>query len=110
MDKGIQTPYIYIILRKDLDPVYQIIQAGHSLFEHGLKITTPPEQTAHFCLLEAKDETELLKIKERLEQKDFEHTLFHEPDYDTGYTSLAIGPIYGEDRRFFKKYKFFRGN
>lgn len=105
-----QTPYIYIILRKDLDTTYQIIQSGHALFEHGLKIEDKPKTTSHFCLLEAKDEQDLLKIKEKLEQKDIDLTCFHEPDFDTGYTCIAAGPIYGADRRLFKKYKFFKAN
>lgn len=109
MDKGIQTPYIYIILRKDLDPAYQIIQSGHALFEHALTLKNKPNQTSHFCLLEAKDEEELLNISDKLKGKGMDFTLFHEPDYDTGYTCLAAGPIYGEDRRLFKKFKFFRG-
>jgi len=29
--------YIYIFIREDLDPTYQIIQASHATFELGLK-------------------------------------------------------------------------
>jgi hypothetical protein len=100
---------MYIILRKDLDPTYQIIQSGHALFEHALTLTDKPSQTSNFCLLEAKDEEDLMKIAGKLEQKDINLTMFHEPDYDTGYTAIAAGPIYGEDRKHFKKFKFFRG-
>ena len=104
-----QTPYIYIILRTDLEPTYQIIQSGHALFEHALSITDKPDNTSHFCLLEAKNEGDLIKISEKLKEKDLNFTMFHEPDYDTGYTCIAVGPIYGKDRKLFKKFKFFRG-
>lgn len=35
----------------------------------------------------------------------FNHYMFYEPDYDTGYTALAIGPIDWSDKKLFKKYK-----
>jgi hypothetical protein len=101
---------MYIILRKDLDPAYQIIQSGHALFEHALSITDKPDEISHFCLLEAKDEDELLKISEKLERKDIDFTLFHEPDHEAGYTAIAAGPIDGTDRKHFKKFKFFSGS
>jgi hypothetical protein len=58
--------------------------------------------------LQAKDESELLSIADRLEMRDINFTMFHEPDFETGYTSIAAGPIYGSSRNFFKKFKFFR--
>ena len=98
---------MYIFIRKDIDEAYKIIQAGHALFEHALTLTEKPEQTSHFCLLEAADEEELMNIASKLEGDEINFTAFHEPDYDTGYTAIAAGPIYGADRKKFKRYKFF---
>jgi hypothetical protein len=74
-----------------------------------LSLTNKPEKISHFCLLEAKDEDDLLKISEKLQGKNLDFTMFHEPDHDTGYTAIAAGPIYGAERKLFKKFKFFRG-
>jgi len=100
---------MYIFIRKDLDKTYQIIQSGHALFEHALKIKNKPSDISSFCLLEAKTEEELLKISEKLEMKNIEHTKFFEPDFETGYTAIAAGPIYDDDRKFFRKFKFYKG-
>ena len=109
MNRDIQKPYIYILLRKDLDKTYQIIQAGHALFEHALTLEKKPEQISSFCLLELKDENELEKAANKLERTDIPFTKFFEPDYSTGFTAIAAGPIYDEDRNFFKKFKFYKG-
>jgi hypothetical protein len=58
--------------------------------------------------LETNDETELLKIGEYLEDKEIDFTMFHEPDNCAGNTAIAVGPIYGKDRKFFKKFKFYK--
>ncbi len=100
---------MYIFIRTDIDKTYQIIQTGHALFEHALKIKQKPENISNFCLLQAKDEADLIKIASKLEIRGIDHTMFHEPDYDTGCTAIAAGPIYGDDRKFFKKFKFYKG-
>ncbi len=96
---------MYIFIRTDIDPTYQIIQAGHALFEHALTLTEKPTDISSFCLLEAKNEDALLKIEDRLRMGDINFTIFNEPDHNTGYTAIAAGPIYGEQRKLFKKYK-----
>ena len=96
--------YIYIFIREDLDPTYQIIQASHATFELGLK-TQYNGQTCHFCLLRAKDEKHLLKIQEDLGRKGIDGHAFFEPDFDTGYTALAYGPIEEGSRKAFRKYR-----
>jgi len=99
---------MYIFLRKDIDSTYQIIQAGHALFEHAHTLNEKPSDISSFCLLEAKDEDDLEKIASELEMKNINFTMFHEPDYDTGYTAIAAGPIYGNERKKFRKYRTFK--
>jgi hypothetical protein len=100
------TPYTYCFIRKDMPTHYQIIQAAHATQEITKEIDHP-ENTCHFILFEAKDEQDLIDIKMRLEDKGIKSHMFHEPDYDTGHTAIATEPIYGNDRRFFKKFKMF---
>lgn len=96
---------MYIFIRRDLDATYKIIQAGHALFEHALKITNKPDQISSFCLLDAKDEEDLIRISKKLEMKGIDFTMFYEPDYDTGHTAIAAGIINENDRKHFKKYR-----
>jgi len=98
---------MYIFLRKDIDSTYQIIQAGHALFEHALILNEKPSDISSFCLLEAKDEDDLKKIASELEMKNINFTIFYEPDISS-YTSICVGPVYGKERKKFSKYKLFK--
>ena len=100
-------PYTYCFIRKDMPHFYQIIQAAHATQEITKQIDHP-EKTCHFILFEAKNEADLQKIKTKLDMKGIKSHMFNEPDYGTGYTSIATEPIYGDDRQFFKKFKMFK--
>ena len=101
----LQTPYTYCFIRKDLPFAQQIIQAAHATQEITKKIEHP-EQTCHFILLEAKDKSHLADIKMKLNDKGIQHEMFYEPDVDE-HTAIATEPIYGKDRNFFRKFKFY---
>lgn len=103
-----ETPYTYCFIRKDLPLHYQIIQAAHATQEIT-KECDHPDRTCHFILFEAKDECDLTKIKEKLDVNGIKSHMFNEPDYGTGFTSIATEPIYGEARKFFKKFKMYKG-
>lgn len=100
-------PYTYIFLRKDLKPVYHIIQAGHAIQEAALAFGRPTgEIPIHFTLFEVKGIVHLLKTAEFLESFGIKYKMFHEPDFDTGYTAIATEPLAGM-QHLFKKYKLF---
>ncbi len=43
----------------------------------------------------------------KLDIKDIKSHMFFEPDINE-HTSLCTEPIYGEDRKFFRKFKMFK--
>jgi len=90
-----------------LSPHYQIIQTAHATQEIAKQIKHP-DRTCHLILFEAKNEEHLIGIKEKLDEQGIKAHMFHEPDWNTGYTAIATEPIYGEDRQFFKKFKMFK--
>jgi len=55
MDK----PYTYVIVRKDISPEQQSVQACHATLEAGFKFQ-PPESTSFLVLLEVANQEELL--------------------------------------------------
>jgi hypothetical protein len=99
-------PYTYCFIRKDLPKHYQIIQACHATQEIT-KSAEHPDQVCHFILFEVKDECKLTEVKMTLDEKGIDSHMFREPDNGTGYTAICTGPIYGEDRNFFRKFKMF---
>lgn len=52
-------PYTYILLRKDISPAQQIVQAGHAALEAGF-IYDKPDETSYLIVLEVANEEELL--------------------------------------------------
>jgi len=53
----------------------------------------------------AADEAELMEIRLRLRIADIDHTIFFEPDWNMGHTSITTRPMYGTERNFFKRFK-----
>ena len=100
-----QIPYTYCFIRKDIPLAQQIIQAAHATQEITKKIEHP-EQTSHFILLEASNEEQLNTIQMKLQDKGIRHEMFYEPDVDE-HTAIATEPIFGKDRNFFRKFKFY---
>lgn len=90
-----------------MSPHYQIIQAAHATQEITKELEHP-EKTCHFILFEAKDQTNLINIKMKLDERGIKSHMFFEPDHNTGFTAIATEPIYGDDRKFFKKFKMFK--
>ena len=59
----------------------------------------------------AKSEMSLLKERDVLEQQGIRHHCFYEPDplddsdEPMGFTALASEPVYGEQRRLFRRWR-----
>jgi hypothetical protein len=58
--------------------------------------------------MSAADEAELMEIRLRLRIADIDHTIFHEPDWGMGHTSITTRPIYGAERNFFRRFKMWK--
>lgn len=53
------TPYTYILVRKDISPEQQIVQAGHAALEAGFRFQKPDE-TSFLVVLQVPDQKALL--------------------------------------------------
>lgn len=99
---------MYIFIREDLSHAYQIVQAAHATHQAGIRFGGT-ETPTHFVLIGAKNEKALEKIAMELEINGIEFEMFYEPDYNTGYTAIATKPLYGDQRKLFKKYNLYKG-
>lgn len=85
-----------------------MVQLAHSALEAGRDLGKPLTPS-HLILLGAKSEAHLLDIAQALTLQEIKFSLFYEPDYDTGYTSLTTEPLYSEAaRKYFKKFSLFK--
>ena len=84
-----------------------MVQIAHSALEAGRDLGKP-STPSHLILLGAKSEAQLLDISQALKLQDIKFSLFFEPDYDTGYTSLTTEPLYSDEaRKYFRKFKLY---
>lgn len=102
---------LYVVVRTNLPPETQAIQATHAAIEWARKYGN---QYVHPTLVvlgvKNKLQLQLLKIKLVLANKDYFE--FHEPDYNRGLTAIAIHHYgYSKDERqhsILRKYKLWK--
>ena len=100
-------PYTYILVRGDLSPAQQMVQACHAALEAGFAFSAPAE-TSSLITLSVPDKAALLAAQARLEAKGIRTLCFFEPDFDMGFSALATCPLYEKKERFaLAKYPLF---
>ncbi|HXT35067.1 MAG TPA: hypothetical protein VN837_05780 [Chloroflexota bacterium] len=96
-------PRQYVLVRTDLPVTTQVVQVAHACVTAGHCFALP--EYHHLVLLAVRDEWALRQAAEMLEaDAGIRHTLFHEPDGDTGFTSLCTEPVSGQACRFFRRF------
>lgn len=101
-----ETRYIYVLVRKDLSPSQQAVQACHVAIEASRTFLDPEEIHPHLVLLEISDKMTLSKVAIKLYlTTNIAYRVFLEEDIGNEPTALATEPIYGEDRTIFKDFK-----
>lgn len=102
------TPYTYVFIRKDLSIPQLIVQSSHAALEAGFSFDRPPT-TPHLVLIGVDSEDHLISTADYLGTQGIEFEMFFEPDDNTGYTSIATRPLFGDERKLLSKFKLFKG-
>jgi hypothetical protein len=93
---------LYLIVRTDLSPEQQAIQAGHAAVEwarrYGHLYTHPT-----FVLLEAENKAHLKWLMVKMVLAGVAYIPFYEPDRNDGLTALAVHYHGSKERRLFRK-------
>ncbi len=90
---------LYVLVRKDLPPAYQAVQAGHAVAEWLVRGSGCYREGDGYrywendtlVYLHVADEAELLAWHERLEEARTSCRLFREEDLGGQATALAVG-------------------
>ena len=85
-------PYVYIVVRNDLEKEHQLVQATHAALEAGYDFERP-DITTHMVVLHAQNEEHLEEIAMYLQEEKVEYRMFHEGWGNIGHTALATKPI-----------------
>jgi len=83
---------LYVLVRKDLPPSYQAVQAGHAVAEWLLRVQPREKQWTNGTLiyLGVDDENDLDYWGDRLNRKRLKWVKFREPDIGHETTAIAI--------------------
>ena len=81
---------LYCLVRKDLKPKYQAVQAGHAVAELILRGDTDGWDNGYLIYLGVENELSLKKWATRLDAKGIGYTQFNEPDIGNEITALAV--------------------
>jgi hypothetical protein len=92
-----QEKRLYVLVSKDLDPVYGCVQGGHVVAQWLLEHPEQDWNNSYLIYLQA----DIQKWKEKLEYLGIDYTSFREPDLGGTMTSLAIL----DNERLFKNLK-----
>ena len=84
-------PYVYIVVRKDINPNYYAPQIAHAALEAGYQ-AEEPDTTTHIVILQVADKQELEMVVLALEEEGIPIEEFHEGFGNLGLTALATLP------------------
>lgn len=100
--------HVYALVRRDLSPSQQAVQAAHAAIEASRKGLIPPDTPhPHLIICTTPDINGLIKCAERLDGK-VKFEMFCEPDIDNKPTALCTEPLV-EGRKLFSNYPLLKG-
>ena len=84
------------------------MQSAHAAWEAAKKLPDTSEHP-HFVIFGLVDERALWAALDRTRKSGFRPCVWHEPDMDDSLTAFAVGPVYGSDRKHFRRYPLLKG-
>lgn len=101
--------YVYVFVRQDLKPEYQLVQAAHVTMELGAALGPEETEGVYFTVCGVPDLNALTDLHLSLIGKRTELVkAFVEPDIGDQITAVAIGPIAMRERGELLKHKLLR--
>lgn len=89
---------LYILIDKELSPVYGCVQGGHAVAQFLLENPDQEWNNSYLVYLYA----DLGIWRQKLQMFQIKFSEFHEPDLDNKLTSIAV---MSSDKKLFKKLK-----
>jgi peptidyl-tRNA hydrolase len=93
---------MYVIVRDDLEPSYQAVQAGHAAvqFQHDHSEVAKiwHRDSKYLVYLSARNEEHLKELLSKAENRNIKYSTFIEPDLGYEITAIALEPCEGSDK------------
>lgn len=99
---------MYILVREDLSPGQQVVQACHAVAEAARFFLSKEEEHPHFVICGVKNETALRKAYFKIQEQGIQLQAFIEPDIGNQMTAIATEPVSDSVRRTFRNYQLLK--
>ncbi len=99
---------MYVLVRTDIDPVQQLVQASHAAAEAGRTFYDERHGIASLIVLAVPDREALLAAHHRLRAQGLGCELFFEPNFGIGESALATEPLDARTRRRLRGWPLFK--
>ena len=83
----------------------QIVQSCHAVLEAGKSLLPSNYLHPHLVVIGIPDERQLFQCLDRMRRLNVPFRAFHEPDRQNELTAIATGPIVGEQRQIFRRFR-----
>lgn len=97
--------YLYVLVRRDLPPTQIAVQASHAAIEAARLLLPADSDHPHLVLCGVRSADRLLAAADFLYLNQVPHAVFREPDRGGEPTALAAGPVTGDRRRLFARFR-----
>ena len=95
---------LYVLVRTDIDPAHQVVQAAHAAAEAGRQFYEPAHGIARLIVLAVRDAAQLQAARAFLQWRGVESTVFFEPDFGMGHSALATRPLVAAERKLMRRW------
>ena len=96
-----ETPYTYLIVRKDITVPQQIVQSAHASLDAGYAFG----KHSHLVCCGVESENSLTSVAQYLDTNNILYKMFYEPDNKLGYTAICTEPLRGDNRNPMRKFR-----
>jgi len=95
-----------VFVRQDIPIQHQIIQSCHAVLtlSEDIRIAGTP----NIVLIGVSGEEPLQKVKAKLAEYGFYYSAWTEPDYDLGFTAIAVEPLDSLERAPLRHYRLWK--
>lgn len=96
-----KAPKLYVVVRSDLVPAQQAVQACHSAlafsYQHRETFERWHEDSCHLAILGVQGEKDLADLVRSAVDRGASHSAFVEPDIGNSLTSVTLEPTFGRE-------------
>jgi peptidyl-tRNA hydrolase len=99
---------MYVLVRTDQSYGQIVVQTAHAAIEIARKYIPLGMDHPHLVICKANNIAELLAEKAIIDKTGIRSTIFYEEDIGGLATALASEPVYGEQRKHFKRWRLLK--